>query len=598
MAGKSILRSAAGIAWIFCLVSVVACISRIFLRETEPQGQDSVATVFMILPNFLLSIFAYSFVRKKDVPWRLRRSWMFFGLAAVSTMIADFLFYYFNSSAVSWADLFFVFYYIFTIIGLLILPYVPISQRDEMLLGLDLAIVLTTCCMALWFSLVKQVEAWDAISMSAALNLFYPLLDLLLVAGAAALVQREVEGIPRSTLLLLAIGNGMTVFIDTTYLNIVVYQLNSLYRFYTSGLMVARVILLGGITLQILNYDKAITALVYSRARRMLRIVLPYVATAIGLGLLPFAVIYDVPSHMRSLGIAFGTIALVGIVLYRQYLVLRDNVFLYEVSDRARHESEKMRKEAERQKELAHDARMVAEEASRAKSQFLSNMSHELRTPLNAVIGYSEMLEEEAELTNPDLVPDLKKIQAASRHLLTLINDILDLSKIEAGKMELYYEEFSLDLMIREVATTIQPLVKKRGNTLDLQIGDQVNSFYGDEVRLRQVLINLLSNASKFTKDGNVRLASNIEDGHVVFEVSDTGIGMSQEQIGKLFKAFSQADASTTRKYGGTGLGLVISQRLCQMMGGEIAVESELGKGTTFTVRLPLSSADPASLRL
>src|SRR5262249_4630424 len=160
------------------------------------------------------------------------------------------------------------------------------------------------------------------------------LLDMLLVAGTAALVQREVEGIPRSSLLLLALGNGMTVFIDTTYLNIVVYQLNDLYRFYTSGLMIARVIILGALTLQILNYDKATSTQMYLRAGRTLRIVLPYVATAIGLALLPFAVIYDVPSHMRSLGITFGTIALVAIVLYRQYLVLQDNVFLYEVSDK------------------------------------------------------------------------------------------------------------------------------------------------------------------------------------------------------------------------------------------------------------------------
>src|SRR5262249_45668073 len=153
--------------------------------------------------------------------------------------IADFLFYYFNSPAISLADFFYILYFTFTIIGLLLLPYVPISQKDEVMLGLDLAIVLTTCMMALWFSLVMQIESWHSISMSAALNLIYPLLDMLLVAGAAALVQREVEGIPRSSLLLLALGNGMTVFIDTTYLNIVVYQLNDLYRFYTSGLMIA-----------------------------------------------------------------------------------------------------------------------------------------------------------------------------------------------------------------------------------------------------------------------------------------------------------------------------------------------------------------------
>src|SRR5215471_2592223 len=164
MAGKSVLRSAAGIAWIFCLISVGSCISWIFLRKSEPQGQDFITTLFMILPNLLLSIFAYSFVQKKDVPWKLRRSWMFIGLAAVCNMIADYIFYYLNSPAVSLADLFFVFYFFFTFIGLLLLPYVPISQKDEMMLGLDLAIVLTTCLMALWFSLVEQIEGWHSIS--------------------------------------------------------------------------------------------------------------------------------------------------------------------------------------------------------------------------------------------------------------------------------------------------------------------------------------------------------------------------------------------------------------------------------------------------
>jgi signal transduction histidine kinase len=244
------------------------------------------------------------------------------------------------------------------------------------------------------------------------------------------------------------------------------------------------------------------------------------------------------------------------------------------------------------EKEKAEKAMSVAEEANKFKSQFLANMSHELRTPLNAIIGYSEMLQEEAEeLGVSDLNGDLQKIQAAGKHLLALINDILDLSKIEAGKMELFLENFGLSGLLDEVVTTVRPLMKKNNNILVFEPNQNLGSMHADVTRVRQVLFNLLSNASKFTKDGKVSLAVDkaSENGSewITFRVSDTGIGMTSEQVGRLFQAFSQADASTSRKYGGTGLGLVISLRFCQMMGGTITVESEPNAGTTFTVKLP-----------
>ncbi|OCR02568.1 histidine kinase [Oscillatoriales cyanobacterium USR001] len=231
-----------------------------------------------------------------------------------------------------------------------------------------------------------------------------------------------------------------------------------------------------------------------------------------------------------------------------------------------------------------------AEAASRAKSTFLANMSHELRTPLNAIIGYSEMLEEIAsEEGIQSLRPDIQKIHNAGKHLLTLINDILDLSKIEAGKMELYLENFDLRDLVNDVVATLQPLTQKNRNSLEVYCSNNLGIVFADLTKVRQILLNLLSNAIKFTENGSIKLTATRELGEsdwIYLSVADTGIGMSVEQQQGLFEVFTQGDASTTRKYGGTGLGLAISRRFCQMMGGDITIESELGVGSTFMVRL------------
>ena len=237
-------------------------------------------------------------------------------------------------------------------------------------------------------------------------------------------------------------------------------------------------------------------------------------------------------------------------------------------------------------------AREAAESSNVAKSQFLANMSHELRTPLNAVILYSELLQEEAEDRGvSEFIPDLEKIRVAGRHLLSLINGVLDLSKIEAGKMDLYLETFDIAKMVEEVAGTVQPLVDKKANKLDIRCPPSVGVLRADLTKVRQILFNLVSNACKFTENGIVTLEVSRcqEQGRdeVIFAVADTGIGMTLDQVAKLFQPFTQADASTTRKYGGTGLGLTISKRFCEMMGGAITVESKPGEGTTFTARFP-----------
>jgi signal transduction histidine kinase len=257
-------------------------------------------------------------------------------------------------------------------------------------------------------------------------------------------------------------------------------------------------------------------------------------------------------------------------------------------------------------KEKADAARKIADAANETKSAFLANMSHELRTPLNAIIGYSEMLEEECQtLSQTALVPDLQRIHAAGKHLLGLINEVLDLSKIEAGKMTLYLEEFDIAPLIQDVTATVAPLLKRNGNQLAVICPSNIGSIRADQTKLRQTLFNLLSNASKFTQNGRISLSvlrrQNDRAEELVATVEDTGIGMTPDQVARLFQAFAQADNSIARKYGGTGLGLVLSRKFCQLMGGDLTVTSELNRGSCFTMIVPclvqLQATDGQSVR-
>ncbi len=258
-----------------------------------------------------------------------------------------------------------------------------------------------------------------------------------------------------------------------------------------------------------------------------------------------------------------------------------------------------VRKREAETRAAVEEARDRALEASHAKSTFLATMSHELRTPLNAVIGYSEMISEEleemresekagAELAD-QFVPDLGHIQSAGRHLLSIINDILNLSKIEAGKMTVEAADFQIDELVGDLADTLGPVARDNENTLEVDIDAAVGVMHSDSTKVRQILFNLMSNSCKFTSQGSVHLQVSLDDAgeQVVFVVEDTGIGMTEEQLIRVFDAFSQADSSTTREFGGTGLGLTITSHLCDLLGGEIDVDSTAEEGTTFTVRLP-----------
>lgn len=298
-------------------------------------------------------------------------------------------------------------------------------------------------------------------------------------------------------------------------------------------------------------------------------------------------------SVLLSIILALGAALLVSVIAARRREAALRTAWRNEVEQQRQTLDETIRQLAAA-RDGATEARERAEAANRAKSMFLANMSHELRTPLNAIIGYSEMLQEDvADMSTDEITSDLKKVTGAGKHLLSLINDVLDFSKIEAGRMELVLEPVDVATLLREVEGTAAPVVRKQGNQFVVDVADDVGQFTADAGKVRQVLLNLLSNAGKFTTNGTVTLRARrtdrAGDDFLAISVEDTGVGLTRAQFGRLFQAFAQADATTQRDHGGTGLGLALCRRFCLMMGGDIEVESKAGSGSTFTVMLPVA---------
>jgi signal transduction histidine kinase/DNA-binding response OmpR family regulator len=356
-----------------------------------------------------------------------------------------------------------------------------------------------------------------------------------------------------------------------------------------------------------------VIAVTYANRQTLLRVILlSTLIVGIGAFFTWFPPLYE-PGELRSaiLIVAHTTVVIlvvqVGLSVWASHGKLGDVIDEMREANRKLRESERTleRKVAERTAELAErnraleaserqlaEARDSAMQASQAKSAFLANMSHELRTPLNAIIGYSEMLQEEAEDDgNQSYVPDLDKILTSGRYLLSLINGVLDLSKIEAGKMDVYVETFDVADVVRGIEGTVKPLLAKNSNQLSIEGLEAAGSMHSDVTKVRQILFNLLSNATKFTEQGSVSLqvAREAAEGSdwLTFAVADTGIGMTPEQVERIFEAFAQAEESTSREYGGTGLGLSITRLFCEMLGGSIGAESQVGEGSRFVVRLP-----------
>lgn len=514
--------------------------------------------------------------QNRSLDQRTRRSWLLIALSFASLAAGDIAWLYYEvilgtSPFPSLADAAYLSFFPFLIWGLLSFPSIQHNTTERIKFWLDSAIIMVGATMMIWYFLLEPiVMAQGDDVISTVLAMAYPIGDLVMLFGIITILLGQFPAKSRNTLYILAVGLVFLFAADITFAK---QQLQAEYQ---SASWLDAVWALGYYFLALSGDHQrweAVKAAKQPSSKRQLKPLnlLPYSAIALGYGLLIVVILQNWIEPLG--GLVLGSIALTSLVVVRQVAAVRENTRLI----------------LEREQALA---------ANRAKSAFLATMSHELRTPLTAIMGYRDLIAMEAERCDYEpIMEDLEQIRTSGKHLLALIGDVLDLSKIEAGKMELHLETFMIEPLLDEVAGTSQPLIEQNSNKLVVQYKPGIGTMQADMTKVRQTIYNLLSNATKFTANGTITVTMAVkrfqDRDWLQVQVSDTGIGMTAEQIRNIFNPFTQADPSTTREYGGTGLGLALSQHYCRMMGGDLLVESEPGKGSTFTIQLPLHVAEP-----
>jgi signal transduction histidine kinase/CheY-like chemotaxis protein len=560
-----------GVLTIVTLIIVIPCAVWMALELGDAETRNWLAQTGYLFFGAVAITLAFRIARAAHVPARIRRSWLLFGAAFLASGSGNAIWLIYTKAlhqepAASWADLFWLAFYPLTLIGLLFLPTAPRQRAERVAFWLDAGATLAGGGMLIWFfSVVPRAGAGLNDPWLTALLLAYPVGDLIVLFGVVRIALKSDNW--RSALPMHMFSLGLLAFLagDLGYSSLMMSEIYQEGMWPSSLWIVAYTIFAVAAQLQLTSQAASTGQSATNGATTASLNLLPYLGIVVGFGLL---LTVTIQNWTRPLGdLIIGALALTVIVMVRQIVAMRENVRL--ATERA-----------------------AAEHASQIKSEFLANMSHELRTPLNSIINFTRIISTGARgPVTPEQLDYLNRVRQSGEHLLGLINDILDLSKIEAGQMELFRESFQIGDLIQSVLATASGLVKEKPIQLRSEIAPDLPPVYADRTRVRQVLLNLLSNAAKFTDAGTITVRAERCNGEIVIHVSDTGIGIAPDHLEKIFEAFRQLDNASNRRYEGTGLGLAICRRLVDLHGGRLWVESTVGVGSTFSFSLPLTAA-------